>query len=235
MTTGIYKITNIVNNNAYIGKSLNIEERFKTHRQRAFSRHCKEYDKALYRAFRKYGLNNFRFEILEECSNESLNEREIYYIAKYDTYYNGYNETMGGDGNVDVCGEKHHNHKLTESDVIDIRTRYGNKERKKEVYKLYQDKVSKSGFHKIWNGSTWKGVMDDVYTSENKDFHKHNTANANDENGKTKLSNNDVVTIRTRKKNGEHYNDVYEFYKSRITFKSFLNTWYGFNWKSIIV
>ena len=109
------------------------------------------------------------------------------------------------------------------------------KHEKKEVYKLYQSKVSKSGFHKIWNGVTLKNVMQDVYTSENKKFHAHNTANANDENGKTKLSNNDVVVIRTRKKNGEDFKVVYESYKTRVSFKSFLNIWYGMNWKSIKV
>lgn len=235
MTTGIYKITNTTNGKAYIGKSLNIEERFKTHKRKGFNPLDKEYEKSLYRAFRKYGLAKFAFTILEECLPEQLNEKEIYYISKYNTYQNGYNETSGGDGNVDINGEKHHNHKLTEKDVIDIRTRYANKERKKEVYKLYQDKVSQSGFHKIWNGVTWQNIMQDVYTSENKKFHTHNTANANDENGKTKLSNNDVVVIRTRKKNGEDSKTVYKSYKTRISFKSFLNIWYGMNWKSIIV
>lgn len=36
---------------------------------------------------------------MEECDNEQLNEREIYWISYYDTFYNGYNATLGGDGN----------------------------------------------------------------------------------------------------------------------------------------
>jgi hypothetical protein len=41
-------------------------------------------------------LNEFEYWIVEECQPEELDEKEIYYIAKYDTYYNGYNSTLGG-------------------------------------------------------------------------------------------------------------------------------------------
>ena len=54
------------------------------------------YNYLLSRAFRKYGIENFSFEILEECSKEDLDDREIYYISKYDSYFNGYNQTTGG-------------------------------------------------------------------------------------------------------------------------------------------
>lgn len=46
-------------------------------------------------------------------------------------------------------GETHSNAKLTEKDVIDIRTRYNNHERCKEVYLLFKDKIEFNGFHKI--------------------------------------------------------------------------------------
>ena len=45
---------------------------------------------------RKYGIENFTFSVIEECSQEQLNEREIYWIEYYDTYKNGYNSTLGG-------------------------------------------------------------------------------------------------------------------------------------------
>ena len=76
---GIYKITNIINNKSYIGKSNNIEKRFKEHQHLAFTTGHKEYEKTLYKAFRKYGLDNFNFEILEELEDYSLSgEREKY-------------------------------------------------------------------------------------------------------------------------------------------------------------
>ena len=56
---------------------------------------CYEYP--LYRAFRKYGIENFEFSVLEECSSLELNEKEKYYIEKYNSLYDGYNQTVGGD------------------------------------------------------------------------------------------------------------------------------------------
>ena len=67
---GIYKITNLINGNIYIGQSIDIENRFKTHKSRAFNENEREYEKPLYQAFRKYGLENFSFEIIEECEKE---------------------------------------------------------------------------------------------------------------------------------------------------------------------
>lgn len=92
MSCGIYKITNILNQHSYIGQSIDIITRWRHHRN-----YPKQYSHyPLYRAFEKYGLENFQFEILEECLPNELNEKEIYYIALFDTYKNGYNQTLGG-------------------------------------------------------------------------------------------------------------------------------------------
>ena len=84
MSKGIYKITNTINNKCYIGKSSDIEERWKYHKKRY--NNIKEYDKPLYRAFRKYGINNFLFEIIELINDDYKklsNEREKYWIVIY--------------------------------------------------------------------------------------------------------------------------------------------------------
>ena len=79
---GIYKITNLKTNNSYIGQSVDIEQRIKTHFRRAFIEfNNNEYDKALYRAIRKDGIENFKTEVLEELPNATrlqLNIRESY-------------------------------------------------------------------------------------------------------------------------------------------------------------
>lgn len=98
----IYKITNLINKHNYIGQtSISIEERFKQHCYNSFN-HKKgkdEYDYPLHRAIRKYGVDNFEISLIEECNDDLLNEKEIYYIKKYHGYDDGYNATLGGDGN----------------------------------------------------------------------------------------------------------------------------------------
>lgn len=235
MRTGIYKIYNKVNGKAYVGLSVNIDKRWADHIYKANNPNSKEYDKHLYRAMRKYGLENFSFEILELCDKELLETKEIYYINELNTFNNGYNETIGGDiGGFEHNGEKHPNHSLTENDVIDIRTRYAKLERKKEVWNLYQDKVGKSGFDKVWKGETWKNIMPEVYTPSNIAYHKSNTSNTGSSNGTSKLTENDVIAIRTRKKNGEKCIDVQKDYP-QVTRGTFTNVWYYSSWKHIIV
>lgn len=95
---GIYKITNQINGKSYIGQSVNITRRWSFEKKRAFSPKSSEYDKLLSRAFRKYGVENFIFEVVEECSAEDLNGREEYWANYYNTYVpNGYNVSGCGD------------------------------------------------------------------------------------------------------------------------------------------
>lgn len=95
----IYKISNDINDKLYVGKTLKtIEQRFLEHGQDA-KRRDKE-KRPLYNAINKYGLQHFKVELLEECPIENLSERERYWIAKLDTYHNGYNATLGGDGSM---------------------------------------------------------------------------------------------------------------------------------------
>lgn len=89
----IYKITNKVNGKVYIGQTrYTIEFRWRQHL------HKKDHT-YFHNAIRKYGTENFIVEILEECNYEDLNSREIYYISKFNSFKNGYNSTIGGDGN----------------------------------------------------------------------------------------------------------------------------------------
>lgn len=95
----IYKITNQLNNKQYIGKtSVPIEVRWKGHLHRAFSDYNR--NEHFINAIRKYGENNFKIELIEECEDSILNEREIYWIKYFDTYNNGYNSTIGGEGDI---------------------------------------------------------------------------------------------------------------------------------------
>lgn len=108
--TGIYKWTNLINQHAYIGQAKNIEMRKSRHIQ-TYNRilkgdDIKEKNYPLYRAMIKYSIENFSFEILEECSIEELNTKEKYWVAYYDTFFNGYNQTLGGDTSIQEPKEK---------------------------------------------------------------------------------------------------------------------------------
>lgn len=90
---GIYKITNILNGKVYIGKSINIQERWKNHKR------VPNDGMAIHKAMKKYGIHNFIFEVLEECSKEQLDAKESYWIKYYNSYLGeGYNATPGGEG-----------------------------------------------------------------------------------------------------------------------------------------
>lgn len=93
MITGIYKIENKINHKIYIGQSINIERRWRAHLNATQTHNNK-----LWAALNKYGKDNFDFSIIEECPKELLDEREQYWIKYYDSYNNGYNLTLGGDG-----------------------------------------------------------------------------------------------------------------------------------------
>lgn len=85
---GIYKITNKINGKCYIGQSRDIESRWRAHKARKGT--------YIYNAFQKYGVENFTFEVLEECEKERLNELEKYYIKLYHSFGEGYNLCEGG-------------------------------------------------------------------------------------------------------------------------------------------
>lgn len=95
---GIYKIENLINGKIYIGQSVDIQYRFRNHKSESFNPKSNAYDTAIHRAIRKYGVDNFSFDVIEECDQDKLLEREIYWINYYQSFGNGYNLTSGGEG-----------------------------------------------------------------------------------------------------------------------------------------
>jgi len=95
-TIGIYSITNIINGKIYIGQSIEIEKRWRRHKNEL--KNNKHDNIYLQRSVNKYGFDNFQFEIIEECKKELLNEREIYWISNYNSnsFIKGYNSESGG-------------------------------------------------------------------------------------------------------------------------------------------
>lgn len=87
----IYCIRNLINTKCYIGQSLWVWSRFAEHKRG-------EGNKLVYQAIQKYGIENFSFEVIDTAiSLEELNQKEIHWIAEYDSLSpNGYNLTSGG-------------------------------------------------------------------------------------------------------------------------------------------
>lgn len=155
----VYKIINTVNGKSYIGITKNIKSRFAFHRTRYNKRTKKEYfEKPLYKAFRKYGIENFKFLVLYEgLTLEDAKKKEVELIKKFKTltHENGYNITKGGDWRAN-SGENNNTTKLTEKEVLDIRKRIESGENIKFVYEQYSDKITFGGFQSIYLGRTWK-------------------------------------------------------------------------------
>lgn len=100
----IYKFTNKVNGKVYVGQTNDIVKRKRGHKSTAFNSKSKDYNLPFHNALRKYGWENFDFEILEEIDDafgrEYLNEREKFFIVNEKSLINenGYNLTIGGEG-----------------------------------------------------------------------------------------------------------------------------------------
>ena len=100
----IYKISNNINNKVYIGKTIStIENRWAQHKYDYKNRSGEK--RPLYEAMKKYGIEYFYIEQIEECPTELVEEREKYWIKYYNSYIGfpnsrGYNATLGGDGTL---------------------------------------------------------------------------------------------------------------------------------------
>lgn len=108
MTTGIYKIENLINGKIYIGQSIHIEKRW--------IEHCKQSSHSLIgEAIKKYGKENFSFQIIEECSVDQLDEMEEKYIINYNSLVpNGYNIVLTSPSQTEVY------RKYTKSILLEI-------------------------------------------------------------------------------------------------------------------
>lgn len=216
---GIYIIKNNINEKVYIGQSINIENRCRTHFSKGSpdaSLNQTEMKNGLHSDMRKYGRENFYYEVLEECEKDKLDEREKYWISYYDSFKNGYNGTPGGsfyDENITV-GENNGRSKLLEEDVRYIRECYNNHIPFREVYEIYKNKISKKGLQNVWHFITWVHIYPEYHTEENKYWHSHQSKGLSSEqakiNSRGAISEEDVKEIRKRYDNGETAAEIWK-------------------------
>lgn len=164
---GIYKITNKINGKCYIGQSNDIERRWKEHKNSFSNSNASDYESKKNRAFRKYGIENFDFQVLEETCLEKLNDREIYWICYFNSVEEGYNTSYGKnwfDGDLTYplrknglarIGENNGTSKFSDGEVVLMRQLYQFKTIS-EIQDLYKGKASKSAIKQILTGETYK-------------------------------------------------------------------------------
>ena len=162
---GIYKVTNLINQKVYIGQSDNIEQRWKRHKTRSINNCGKDYNYAFYRAIRKYGLENFLFEVIEECSKDELNQREKYWIKYYNSYLNPdhYNETEGGEGTLGWVPSQEWRDKQSKIKKEWYKTPEGIEKRKKQS----EQQKNKTPFKDYTHSLDWKKQHSERMKGEN--------------------------------------------------------------------
>lgn len=168
----IYAYTNKINNKKYIGQTINPKERFYAHKSNHLNPNSPEYNSVIHQAFRKYGYENFSYEVLAKINDDTdtLNELEKFYIKTYNTLVpNGYNVEPGGNNapkpkNLEqriklTWGQA----ELTEEEIIDLRKAYANKESPKKIYdEKYKDRLHYNAFLNIWAGRRYKNIMPEL-------------------------------------------------------------------------
>lgn len=229
----IYKI-NFSNGKVYIGQTND----FTARRNQHLSDARKGEDYKIYRAMRKYNTTKDDFEIIESDldSQDLANEREIYWIAFYDSYHNGYNSTPGGQAGSYCFGEKSHFAKLSEEDVINIRRiRYTKKYQRSEIWELYKERISESAFGKVWNYESWKHILPELDTEELRIFYKQLRKNAKgDKNGRSKFTNEEVYELRVLfYVDAVPFQELLEKYGKGVNRTSLQKLLYGKNYKEV--
>lgn len=139
----VYKITNCINNKCYIGSSVRVKKRWKEHINCSKNENDKKYNYPLYRAFRKYGLENFTFEIIKD-DFDSIEEMQDYkqsMIIYYNSLCNGYNQTLNTHSNIDSKNSQEHIKKSSKKCA-----KVDEKEKIIATYKSYHDAARQNGY-----------------------------------------------------------------------------------------
>lgn len=203
---GIYKITNKINNKIYIGKSVNIQERWNEHKRESLlpeekwlanKRGERTY---FHSAIRKYGIDSFTWEIIEECDEKQLNEKEQYWIKFYDSNNKekGYNMTLGGDGFYFGKGEDSFCAKITQTECDIIKQKLKERWTAKQIQELVPN-ASNSTISNINYGINW--------------FDPNETYPISINNGHRIWSNEEAMKIKEEYANGETIQKLAEKYE----------------------
>lgn len=205
----LYLITNLINKKRYIGVTNNYKKRWANHKC------CNDPDMVLARAIKKYGVENFKFEVLlSGIPIDKIDEYEQQYIEKYNTLVEngrGYNVSKGGLAFKGVSknqqGADNGNAHLSEEEV-----RYIKSHRDIPEYVLYEqfaDKLSYGAFKKVYLDKTYKDIRPTVQV------YPYNVEFSGQFTGNNKLDYDEVVELRKMYAQRIPWKDAYVHYKDR--------------------
>lgn len=217
----LYMITNLVNNKRYIGITNDYKKRWVNHKC------CNDTSMAIARAIKKYGVENFKFEVLlSGIPIDKIDEYEMEYIKKYNTLItngHGYNISTGGRYFQGVTknqrGANNGNAHLTEEEVRYIKSHRNQPEY--VLYDLFSEKLSYGAFKNIYTDKTYKDIRPTV------PMYPYNIEFSGQFTGNNKLDYGEVVELR--KKYAAHipwrvaYQDYQDIYPDQWTFWAIYN------------
>jgi group I intron endonuclease len=151
--SGIYKITNTINNKVYIGKATKLSARIGSHKY--LLRKNKHNNNYLLNAWNKYGEESFTFTIIEKCERFLLPEKEAYWVS----FYNSNDQNFGY--NLMVVGRKNHHHsdetkkKMSDAKLGKKNTAEHNRNCTLTKYKTVLQFDKQGNFIKEWLGASY--------------------------------------------------------------------------------
>ena len=219
----VYQITNNINGKQYIGITNNYKKRWENHRCNNDS------TMAIAQAIKKYGVENFTFEILySNLSIEEASLKEITLIKEKNTKVpNGYNVAEGGQYNIENrihIGADNGKALLTQEEA-----QYIKDHRNLPMYVLYEDfsdKISYQAFKKCYKNQTYTNLIPKV------EEYPYNTEFSTQFSG-GRLEYDEILEVRQAYEDGKYWKDVYEKYKDRYTETSFWRLYTGLSYKLI--
>jgi group I intron endonuclease len=195
----IYKITNIENNLIYIGCTINsLDKRFYEHLYRCFKT---DYKSKLYNSMKKYGQENFIIELIEECDLSVIYETEKKYIEQYDSYNNGLNSTLGGEGCLGYTHSPEIRQKISEN------TKNGNSHKGKTYEELYGDKADEEREKRRMSVKKGWGSM-----SKNEKEQRVNNLRTSVQKKNTKYGVELITELKNKINNGAKFKEIKEQY-----------------------
>ena len=225
----LYVITNLINNKKYVGITNNPKKRWDAHKK------AQDKDMVIAKAIKKYGSENFTFEVLlDNIPEEEIDAYEQEYIKKLETHVStgkGYNVSWGGKYHFNVppkYGRDNNNAHLTEDEVRFIKSH-----RNQPIYVLYEDFIDKltyNAFKKVYWNKTYKNIEPTV------DPYPYNSEFSNQFSSGNKLTYEQVVKLRKQYAAKIPWREVYEneykeLYPDELTF---WNIYYGNRYKLVM-